>query len=354
MSTQPHSAAQTASVHSLDPQAGPHDALMLNPAARVLWRARDQVQLELGRRRVILDGADPELVRHLTGQPGGRRPTSGTLDALASGGFLLRPAPADPAAQVPRLSADLAALRARHGADADAILVRRRGASVLVLGATRIAGVVAPLLAGGGVGHVAAAGDGDVRLHHAAPGGVLPDDEGRRFSASVAAAVRRAAPECDAGPSPSGVCPDLIVVALDEPVPTELRESLHVRGAPHLTVQTGADYGVVGPLTLPGVVSCLRCADLHRLDRDEAWTALAVQLAVPRRHGPPSDVSLTSLVGSLAALQALAFLDGEDAATIEGTLEFTLPDWRVRRRSWPAHPDCDCGALTAQTLRSAQ
>lgn len=354
MPDQPHSTAPTASVHNLDPQARQRDPLTLNPAARVLWRARNQVQLEVGQRRVVVDGADAALVRHLTGQPGGNPPPSGTLEALASGGFLLRPGPPDPITRVPRLAADLAALRARHGGGADAVLARRRRASVLVLGASRVTGVVAPLLAAAGIGHVAPAGDGDVRLHHATPGGVLPDDEGRRFGTSVAAAVHRAAPECDAGPLPEGRRADLIVVAVDEPVPTDLRESLHARGTPHLVAHSGADHGVVGPLTLPGVASCLRCADLHRLDRDEAWTALAVQLSVPRRHGPPSDVGLASLIGSVAALQALAFVDGEEPATVEGTLEIALPDWRVRRRSWPAHPACDCGALTAQTLRSAQ
>jgi hypothetical protein len=43
-------------------------------------------------------------------------------------------------------------------------------------------------------------------------------------------------------------------------------------------------------------------------------------------------------------LQALSFLDGEDPATIDGTLELYLPAWQVRRRSWPAHPNCPCGS----------
>jgi hypothetical protein len=50
-------------------------------------------------------------------------------------------------------------------------------------------------------------------------------------------------------------------------------------------------------------------------------------------------------------VQALAFLAGDDPPTIEGTLEVRLPDWRIRRRSWAPHPDCDCGALSAQNVR---
>src|SRR5262249_32004714 len=77
-------------------------------------------------------------------------------------------------------------------------------------------------------------------------------------------------------------------------------------------------------------------------------------LAIAPKYGTPSDVSLATLVAGLAAVQALAFLDGSDPATIEGTLEIQLPDWRLRRRSWPPHPECDCGAHAAQSAGWAQ
>jgi hypothetical protein len=31
-------------------------------------------------------------------------------------------------------------------------------------------------------------------------------------------------------------------------------------------------------------------------------------------------------------------------ATVNGTLEVVLPDWQWRRRTWPPHPACSCGA----------
>ena len=65
---------------------------------------------------------------------------------------------------------------------------------------------------------------------------------------------------------------------------------------------------------------------------------------MPRRHGPASDVAVATVVAGVAALQALAFLDGGEPAVLDGTLELRLPDWRLRRRSWPVHPDCDCSA----------
>jgi hypothetical protein len=338
-------------IHNPDPQVEPDPGTArnptLNPSARLLWRSPGQVQIELGTRRVVVDGIDQATVRRLD------MPTS-TLAALRAAGLLIRPQPRLRATQIPRLAAELAALRVRHGDRAEDVLASRRTATVTVMGTSRIAPMIATLLAAAGIGHVSVSGGGDIRLHQAAPGGVPPGDEGQRFTRAAVAAVRRAAPECDAGPHAAPTQGDLVVLAFDSPVDPELRDALHGHGVPHLVTHAGADHGQVGPLALPGAASCLRCADLHRLDRDAAWSALAVQLAVPPKHGPPSDVSLASLVASVTALQALAFVDGADPATIEGTLEIALPDWRLRRRTWAPHPDCDCGAHAAQSAGWAE
>ena len=64
------------------------------------------------------------------------------------------------------------------------------------------------------------------------------------------------------------------------------------------------DHGVVGPLVIPGLTSCLRCADLHRRDRDPAWHALAVQLTVAR--AARAGVRRRTRHGHRAALAAAA------------------------------------------------
>jgi hypothetical protein len=101
---------------------------------------------------------------------------------------------------------------------------------------------------------------------------------------------------------------------------------------------------------LPGLTSCLRCADLHRRDRDPAWAALAVQLTVGRRHGPASAASVCTVLAGVAAQQALAFLDGGEPDCIDGTIELRPPDWRLRRRSWLAHPECGCSTSDETAL----
>ena len=232
----------------------------------------------------------------------------------------------------------------RHGEAAAEVLHARRDRAVAVLGDGRGGPQLAAVLGAAGVGRVWLSDPGNVRLHQATPGGVRPADEGQSLAAATARTITAAAPEVDTTALPMGERPDLVVLAQDSPIDDERREALHARGCAHMPLRLGAGFGVVGPLVIPGLTACLRCTDLHRLDRDPAWTSLAVQLAVARRSTTACEVALATTITGLAALQALSFLDGEEPATIDGTLELHLPSWRVRRRSWPAHPDCPCGS----------
>ena len=55
--------------------------------------------------------------------------------------------------------------------------------------------------------------------------------------------------------------------AASDPLVTEIHRS----GVPHLVATVRGQTGIVGPLVVPGVTSCLRCADLHRRDADPRW-----------------------------------------------------------------------------------
>jgi bacteriocin biosynthesis cyclodehydratase domain-containing protein len=352
-------------------RAEPTPRTVLHPAGRLLWRAPQEAQVEVGSRRVVIAGVGTEAVRHLIGKAAGGNTadTAGTTDAAdgvaalqralvevgllwprwtdnadsagsaqsAGGAADLRFAPPRP-----RLAPELTALAARAGETASELLSARRHASVVVHGAGRAGAHLAAILAAAGVGRVHVADTATVRLHHAVPGGLTPADEGAPLAQAATTAIHRHAPDADCLPLPFGERPDLVVLALDAPIDGERRNALHARGCAHLLVRLSSAAGVIGPLVLPGLTSCLRCADLHRLDRDPAWNALAVQLTLPHRANVASEVALATVIAGFAAMQALEFLDGGRPATIEGALEMALPDWRVRRRTWPVHPDCDC------------
>jgi hypothetical protein len=352
--------------------------LTLGPATRLLWRSPESVHLELGGRSVVVEGLPAAVLRRVASPvaPKGPAPpldesVRRALLSLAEAGYLWpraappgpggprgrdeqRPGPEYPDGRQPeerdprlvppepRLAGQLVALAAQHGGHAAAILGARRQATVEITGRSRLAAHLAAVLGAAGIGRIHCAVDGPTRLFHLVPGGAGAADEGTPLAVAAEAAVHRAAPEADTAPLPADERPDLTIIATEAPIPDERLDALHAEDAPYLAVLLGTDFGVVGPLVLPGLTSCLRCAELHRRDRDPAWSSLAVQLAIARRHGPAADVTVATTLAGVAAQQALTFLDGGDPATLDGTLELRLPDWRLRRRSWSTHPDCSC------------
>lgn len=346
-------------------------APLLNPSLRRLWRDDSTVQLGLDTDpALVIHAVGPairSLLAHLDGRHSGAEIVSaavddghdvdavmGLLGELHAAGALVAGDPAGLAglggpAEMDRLGPDLASLSllARGGGPSAAVrLGRRRAAQVVVHGATRVGVPLAATLAAAGVGRVVVMDTGAVLLADANPGGLVPADENRPRRLAANDAVRRAAPTVDTGMSPDA-SPDLVVVC--EPWPGErLSAALHAGGTPHLAATVRETTGVVGPLVLPGRSGCLRCIDLHRCDRDPAWPTLLAQLTGrPRRAADPLDGPLALLVAAVAALSALSFLDepGEVPAGVrEASLELRLPDWKLRRRSWPAHPRCRCAA----------
>lgn len=347
---------------------------LLNPALRRLWR--DDAALQLGLDcgpALVIHGVDPA-TRATLDRLNGRHTVAEILQAAAAdgqddaairrllddlwrAGALL---PGDPGAlaglggpaEVDRLGPDLASLSllARNGGpDAVTRMTRRRRALVVVHGATRVGVPLAAALAAAGVGRVHVTDEGATLLAEAAPGGLLPTDEDRPRRVAANDAVQRAAPGVDTAVGPHDV-PDLAVLC--DPWPAEdVLAVLAAAGTPHLAATVREATGIIGPLVLPGRTACLGCIDRHRSDRDRGWPALLAQLTARRRRAADAlDGPLALLVAAAAALQALAFLDlaGRPPPGIsDASLELRLPDWKLRRRSWPPHPRCRCGTPVA-------
>jgi hypothetical protein len=139
-----------------------------------------------------------------------------------------------------------------------------------------------------------------------------------------------------------------VVLAPEGPLDLDDRDVLLRAGVPHLLATVRETTGVVGPLVLPGRSACLGCLDLARADRDPAWPRVAAQVVTdPAGPGASTvracDTVLATAVAVHAVLHGLAFLDGDLPVSVDGTLEITLPEGRVRRRSWTRHPGCGCG-----------
>ncbi|AFM16228.1 hypothetical protein Mycch_1426 [Mycolicibacterium chubuense NBB4] len=123
---------------------------------------------------------------------------------------------------------------------------------------------------------------------------------------------------------------------------------LHDAGVPHLPVRVRDGTGLVGPLVVPGVTSCLRCADLHRSDRDAAWPAVAAQLC--RTVGTADRATVLATAGLalkeidqvIRALRADGSTAASAPATLDTTLEFDVAAGAVAARKWSRHPQCAC------------
>jgi hypothetical protein len=158
--------------------------------------------------------------------------------------------------------------------------------------------------------------------------------------------VQRAAPSLPRLPVAR---PDLVVLASGRDDVRDRARRLVLDGTAHLLVEVREATGVVGPLVLPGRTPCLRCLDLTRSDLDPAWPVLAHQLSAAGDGDTGCDGPLALAVAAQAAMQVLAVVDGTTVpAALGGTLELALPDWRWRRRTWPLHRDCGCGAPPAE------
>lgn len=333
----------------------PPPSWRLAPGVRMLWRGDGSFHLEGPGGGVVVSGLDRRVATALA------RPVRES--ALARPDAAVRPEPVDVEAlhqlaglgyvhterrtdrSFPALEPTEDPSRGQRPPPDRHPGVGRRQARVDIVGLTGVSAYLGALLGAAGIGAVGFASTGVVRRRHLLPGGLSPADEGRRFAAAAADVVARAAPRADVAP-PLDAEPDLTVVCLDAPMEPELRDLLHRTRRAHLAVHVDATRGEVGPLVLPGVSACLRCADLHRLDHDPAWSVLAVQLIAQSGTATPPDPGLAARVGALAAAAAVAWLDDDPRAggTLDGSFELQ-PDWSApRRRQRRPHPECGCHA----------
>lgn len=121
---------------------------------------------------------------------------------------------------------------------------------------------------------------------------------------------------------------------------------------PFLPVAAWGRRAVVGPVVVPGVTSCPRCAQLHHRDADPSWPLLAVQWshAIAGMTFWPVDPLLAALAAAHAAQLARHWVDDPEA-DVARAIELTLPAATARWVPRPAHPLCGCRWTTRGACR---
>jgi len=134
-------------------------------------------------------------------------------------------------------------------------------------------------------------------------------------------------------------CDPTIVILADAPHPDvpQLFDGRALDG-PHVHVGARGRRAVVGPIVVPGVTSCLRCAHLHACDRDSSWPMLSIQWA--QTPLPLLDPLLVHLAAAHAVLMTRRFVDG--CATEDTAFEIDLGGDGVRYVDRPPHALCGC------------
>ncbi|GLB82451.1 cyclodehydratase [Mycobacterium kiyosense] len=138
---------------------------------------------------------------------------------------------------------------------------------------------------------------------------------------------------------------DLVVLADYLVADPRIVRDLHSSGVPHLPVRVRDGTGLVGPLVIPGVTSCLSCGDLHRRDRDAAWPAIAAQLRDTVGVADRATLLATAALALSQVNQVIAAVRGRQAAapsSLNATLEFDLNASAIVARQWTRHPLCAC------------
>lgn len=352
--------------------------LVLKPALSRSWRDSDTLQFgTITRYAGVLGQADktlcdflglvdgtrdrPELLEAGEQLGLGREPADALLTDLEETGLLDDAEAAGTAlARFPQphrdlLGPDLASLSLVHSGPgaAPAVLARRAGARIEVRGAGRVGAAVAAVLSAGGAGTVTVVDGGRVRPGDCSPAGLPPGDVGRlRLTAAREAVQRAAGRPLVPVPrrKPDGPPPDLVVLAPRDGSGAFAGGTYEARlllraGVPHLYVGVVEEFGVVGPLVLPGVSACGHCLVLRREDEDAAWPRILAQLAdggPGRARTPACDTALATMVAGLAALHVQVHLDGGRPPSVDGWCEVSAGEGMPRRLRLRGHPDCGC------------
>ncbi|MFJ9773250.1 TOMM precursor leader peptide-binding protein [Kitasatospora sp. NPDC101157] len=352
--------------------------LVLKPALSRSWRDSETLQFgTITRYAGVLGNADKTLCEFLELVDGtrdrpellsageriglGREPADTLLSELEETGLLDDAEATDRAlARFPRphrdlLGPDLASLSLVHSGPgaAPAVLARRAETRIEVRGAGRVGAAVAAVLAAGGTGTVTVADSGRVQHSDCSPAGLPPADVGRLRSTVAREAVQRATgrplvpvPRRKSDDPP----PDFVILAPRDGSAAFAGGTYEARlllraGVPHLYVGVVEEFGIIGPLVIPGRSACGHCLVLRREDEDAAWPRVLAQLAdngPGRARTPACDTALATAVAGLAALHAQVYLDGGRPPSVDGWCEISAGDGMPRRLRLRGHPDCGC------------
>lgn len=138
--------------------------------------------------------------------------------------------------------------------------------------------------------------------------------------------------------------PDLVVLGADRVVAPHRYQLWRRLGVRHVPLIAGPHRVQVGPLVTGGG-PCLRCLDLYRTDRDQAWPAVVAGAGSTLAGPGPTGVApeLLAAAGGLLAVMVRAVLSGAEPPAGLAVAVSDRGPWVLYHR-WEVHPACGCDA----------
>lgn len=302
-----------------------------------------------------LSATDQDYIRSLAGSPEEAdhpsevplllRPGTGRRTELLT---MLAPVLEDPFRLPGALGAtlvpDVNAFSVAYGAAAGQIVRNRSAAMVRVGGLGRCGQAIAALLAASGVGALHLHDDFPVQPGDVGAGPLRVADLGKPRTVALAHRLEATWPRTrlshwTPGPDGQGLRAQVIVVTACDALPDHLLSHLAATRVPHLPVVFGPAWARIGPLVIPGLTSCLDCAQSSpHLAADGPRAS-----GTPRSASSTAELALSATAAGLATLQVMMLLDGVNVpSAADAVLCIDLATGGVQRIPVEPRPGCTC------------
>lgn len=231
-----------------------------------------------------------------------------------------------------------------YAAAAGNLVRNRAGSAARIHGLGRCGQTVAALLAASGIGalylndqHPVLAGDVGI-------GPLRMADLGKSRTVALAYRLGQQWPRTrlsgwTPGPESSALGAQVTVVTACDALPESWLAHLAATRIPHLPVVFGPAWARVGPLVIPGLTTCLDCAQ----PRHGSGVTGPRSTGTPRSDSSTAELALSCAAAGLAAVQVLMLLDGVNVpTTADAVLTIDLATGGVHREQVQPRPDCTC------------
>ncbi|WP_372697946.1 TOMM precursor leader peptide-binding protein [Arthrobacter sp. JSM 101049] len=242
------------------------------------------------------------------------------------------------------LAPDVTAFSSAYSTSAGQLVRNRSRSTARIWGLGRCGQAIAALLAASGIGALYLHDDLPVQAGDIGAGPLRIADLGKARTVAVAHRLGQQWPRTrlarwEPAPDDSGLGAQVSIVTACDTLPERVADHLAATRIPHLPVLFGPSWARIGPLVIPGLTTCLDCADTD----DVRSADLPRTAGSPRSGSSTAELAMSATAAGLATMQVMMLLDGVNVpSTADAVLTVDLSTGGVHRIPVEPHPGCTC------------